>query len=99
MGDPDTLAQLGTEVGVDASLDELLLDGGPIDEAVEDDVRRAEQLGVRGVPFFIVGRLAVPGAVSVDCMVTLLAEHASVLPATTTGLDEPCGLDDPGCGS
>lgn len=99
VGDPDTLAQLGREVGVDASLGELLLDAGPIDETVEDDVRRAEQLGVRSVPFFIVGRLALPGAVSVDCLVTLLAEHALELPATTPGLDGARGLDSPGCGS
>ncbi len=98
VGDPDTLAQLATEVGVDARLDELVLAGGPVDQAVEEDVRRAQQLGVRSVPFTIVGQVAAPGALSVDSLVTLLSEHTLVLPATSAP-GEACRLDDPACGS
>ncbi|MDR8394362.1 DsbA family oxidoreductase [Aliifodinibius sp. S!AR15-10] len=60
---PETLKQIGLEIGLDASdLDELLA-GDDFADAVRADEKEAQKIGIRGVPFFVLNRkYAVSGA-------------------------------------
>lgn len=64
LGDPAVLRRLGEEAGLPAELaGALLADEGQLADEVDADLHQARQLGVRGVPFFVVGgRLAFSGA-------------------------------------
>ncbi|AUD05849.1 DsbA family oxidoreductase [Spirosoma pollinicola] len=61
--DHDTLVELGTEIGLDATVIQQMLAGTEFTEAVHGDVYEAQQVGARGVPFFVLNRrYAVSGA-------------------------------------
>lgn len=54
MSDPDALARLGAEAGLDPDEVRAALDSEAYGEAVDRDITRAQMLGVTGVPFFLV---------------------------------------------
>jgi len=55
IGRRETLLRLAVEVGLKRSeVEQLLQDGDAFAEAVRSDERRARQLGIRGVPFFLI---------------------------------------------
>jgi predicted DsbA family dithiol-disulfide isomerase len=56
IGDPDTLVQLAGDVGVDPDRAREVLDGDEFADGVRDDEREAAQLGISGVPFFVIDR-------------------------------------------
>ncbi|MEQ8833094.1 MAG: DsbA family oxidoreductase [Miltoncostaeaceae bacterium] len=57
------LAALGAEAGLDADALVAALEGGAHEAAVDADLARAAQIGVRGVPFAVVdGRYGISGA-------------------------------------
>lgn len=89
--DPAVLAECGADVGLEAAeIDEVLASDAYSDE-VRDDERRAAELGVTGVPFFVVGeRHGVPGAQPPEVMRQVL-ERA----ATEVCGPEGCRLPDP----
>lgn len=61
--DHDTLAELGTEIGLDKTEIEQMLQTDAFTEAVDRDIYESRQIGVRGVPFFVINRkYAVSGA-------------------------------------
>lgn len=61
--DHATLLELGTEIGLDPTAVQQLLDSNQFAEAVSRDVYEAQQVGARGVPFFVLNRrYAVSGA-------------------------------------
>jgi predicted DsbA family dithiol-disulfide isomerase len=61
--DVETLAQIGTEIGVDAVLVKNTLESDEYADAVRNDIQEAINLGLRGVPFFVFDRkYAVSGA-------------------------------------
>jgi predicted DsbA family dithiol-disulfide isomerase len=61
--DHDTLIQLGLEIGLDPALLEVALHNGSYAEEVRSDIYEAQQVGVRGVPFFVIDRkYAISGA-------------------------------------
>jgi predicted DsbA family dithiol-disulfide isomerase len=63
IGDPETLATLGAEVGLDASEIRQALAGDRYAEAVKAEAREAGELGADGVPFYVFGRAyAISGA-------------------------------------
>ncbi|WP_310398131.1 DsbA family oxidoreductase [Hymenobacter sp.] len=63
VGDPDTLAKLAAEVGLDAAEARAALTAGTYAEAVRHDEYQARQINVRGVPFFVFeDKYAVSGA-------------------------------------
>jgi predicted DsbA family dithiol-disulfide isomerase len=63
IGDIDVLAEAGASVGMDRALITELLNGDADKEAVEQQIRNAQAMGVSGVPCFIFGRkYAVMGA-------------------------------------
>ena len=65
--DLDTLKQLGTQVGLDANgVEEVYLSSAFTEEVIED-IQRAQQIGVQGVPFFVLNeQFALSGAQPTD---------------------------------
>ena len=63
MDDKNTLMDIGTEIGLDANEIEKILDSEMYCDAVIEDIKEAEAIGVQGVPFFVFDRkYAVSGA-------------------------------------
>jgi predicted DsbA family dithiol-disulfide isomerase len=61
--DHNTLLELGTEIGLEPTAIQQMLDSELFTEAVHQDIYEAQQVGVRGVPFFVLDRrYAVSGA-------------------------------------
>ncbi|GGK76381.1 DsbA family protein [Rufibacter glacialis] len=63
LGDLDTLVQLGQEVGLDGEEIRQALQADTYAQDVQHDIYQAQQVGVRGVPFFVFNdKYAVSGA-------------------------------------
>ncbi|MFA6438874.1 MAG: DsbA family oxidoreductase [Bacteriovoracaceae bacterium] len=61
--DLNTLVQIAVECGLDASETRTVLSGNDFTDAVKLDIYEAQQVGVRGVPFFVFNnKYAVSGA-------------------------------------
>ncbi len=56
IGRPDVLKRLAAEVGLDQAKVEEVLAGRQFEDAVEADIYEAQQIGVRGVPFFVINK-------------------------------------------
>jgi predicted DsbA family dithiol-disulfide isomerase len=97
VADPQTLLRLGTEVGVPQDEAEAMLAGDRFADAVRDDERTAQQLGISAVPTFVVDRsLGVSGAHPSEQLLALLREGwASRRPVNVVSGGETCGPD--GC--
>ena len=54
MDDTDTLIQLGEEIGLDPAEVKAMLTSDQFDDKVRQEVFEAQQLGVKGVPFFVI---------------------------------------------
>jgi predicted DsbA family dithiol-disulfide isomerase len=73
IGDPETLLRLATDVGLDPSECSDILAGDRYADEVRDDEREALELGVTGVPFFVVdGKFGIPGAQDADTILDVL---------------------------
>lgn len=73
LGDTQNLIQLSKEIGLDTEKVSLMLNSETYIETVKNDEYEAQQLGVRGVPFFLIGeKIALPGAVSPDGMLSAI---------------------------
>ncbi|WP_193570870.1 DsbA family oxidoreductase [Diaminobutyricibacter tongyongensis] len=53
VGDHDVLVGLAEEIGLDSAAARKALQSGEFADAVEADIRQARQLGITGVPFFV----------------------------------------------
>jgi predicted DsbA family dithiol-disulfide isomerase len=63
IADKETLIQLGQELGMDAGQLKSAFETNAFADEVEADVEEAQQLGIRGVPFFVFNRkYAISGA-------------------------------------
>jgi predicted DsbA family dithiol-disulfide isomerase len=75
IGDRDTLARLGTEAGLPADEVAELLDGDRHADTVRADEDTATRLGIRGVPFFVLGRrYGLSGAQPADVILQALQQ-------------------------
>jgi len=73
VSDPDDLAGLAAEVGLDAARVAEVLSSDEFAFEVRADEDRAVELGSTGVPFFVLdGRFAIPGAQPPDVLLRLL---------------------------
>lgn len=64
--DTDTLAELGTAIGLDAEEIKQTLAANAYADAVKHDIAEAQYLGIQGVPFFVMnGKYGVSGAQAV----------------------------------
>jgi len=98
VSDAATLARLGAEVGLEASEVRAVLASDRYADQVRQDEISARQLGVNGVPFFVIGgRYAVSGAQPARALLEVLekawAESKDDAPAVSEG--DACGPD--GC--
>jgi predicted DsbA family dithiol-disulfide isomerase len=84
IGLPEELAPLAVSAGLDASEVDAVLAGDAYADAVRADEERALEVGITGVPFFVVdGRFAIPGAQDSETMLSIL-ERARAKRAATT---------------
>ncbi len=73
IGEQETLLRLGTEVGLDAAACAEILVGDRYSSDVRSDESEALDLGVTGVPFFVVdGKFGIPGAQDVETFLSVL---------------------------
>jgi predicted DsbA family dithiol-disulfide isomerase len=73
IGEPDTLVRLAAEVGLDPTECAQILAGDRYGAEVRADEREALELGVTGVPFFVVdGKFGIPGAQDADTILDVL---------------------------
>ncbi len=56
IGKHETLVQVAEEIGLETAAVEKMLAGDDFKEEVRKDEREAQQLGIRGVPFFVLNR-------------------------------------------
>lgn len=72
---PETLARLAAEVGLDADDVTAALADGRHADAVAADIAQARQIGVTGVPFYVVdGRYGVSGAQAPEVFTQILQQ-------------------------
>ncbi len=97
MGDHEALVRLAEEIGLDAEAAQAVLSSDDFAQHVRDDEALAAEIGVRGVPFFVLDkRLAVsgaqPGEVLLEAMKKALEEQ---VPQIVADEGDACGPD--GC--
>jgi predicted DsbA family dithiol-disulfide isomerase len=81
--DAGSLVDLAAEAGLDRDAAAATLDGNRYAAAVREDIEMARQLGVTGVPFFVIGdRFGISGAQAPDTFLDVLqrvaGDHQSV---------------------
>ncbi len=94
--DKQTLVQLGTSIGLKANDIEEVLNSDKYAEEVENDIAEAQQVGVRGVPFFVINRkFAVSGAQPSDVFLGALnkAWNESTDLKNPTSNENSCSVD------
>jgi predicted DsbA family dithiol-disulfide isomerase len=73
LSDPEVLADVAVAAGLDALRVRAVLGGSAYGQAVRADEATAEEMGVTGVPFFLInGAWPIPGAQDVETMLILL---------------------------
>jgi predicted DsbA family dithiol-disulfide isomerase len=78
VGHAEDLAALGEDVGLDGAELRAALAAGTYERAVAEDLALAGELGINGVPFYILdGRFAVSGAQSSDFFLMALQKAAT----------------------
>ena len=100
VSDHAVLAEVGTSSGLDAARVAEVLASDEFADAVRADQREAAELGVRGVPFFVIdGRLGVSGAQASETFGRALAQAWAtshpVTDLTSQTAGDSCGVD--GC--
>lgn len=81
ISDPDTLADLAAEVGLDREGAHAVVVGDAYTAEVEADIAQARQIGISGVPFFVFNqRLALSGAQPVEAFRQALQQAAEEAP-------------------
>jgi predicted DsbA family dithiol-disulfide isomerase len=76
--DPDVVAKLGEEAGLDPEDVHQVLDSDDYTADVREDEEQARQIGINGVPFFVLdGRLGVSGAQSTEVFSEALRRAAA----------------------
>ncbi|WP_404288954.1 DsbA family protein [Glutamicibacter arilaitensis] len=80
-GERQVLAQLAAEVGLDEAAVQGTLDSQTYTEEVNADIEQARQLGISGVPFFVIdGKYGISGAQPAEAFANALAQaHAGAV--------------------
>lgn len=93
LGDPEALVPLATQVGLPEAEVRAVLAGDRYAAEVRADEQLASELGITGVPFFVLGgRLGVSGAQPADVLLAALER------AWSERADAPRAADAPACG-
>ncbi len=72
LGDHEVLVRLGAEVGLDAEAVREMLASGAFSAEVRGDEAQAQEYGISGVPFFVLGRYGVSGAQPAEVLLKAL---------------------------
>jgi predicted DsbA family dithiol-disulfide isomerase len=73
IGDRDSLVDLAVEIGIDRERARAVLDTGEFEDEVRAEEREASELGITGVPFFVINRrYGVSGAQPPEVMLEAL---------------------------
>ena len=97
IGEPEVLARLSAEAGLDAAEVRAVLGSDAHAEAVRADEDEAHALGIRGVPFFVVGgALRVSGAQPAEVLHEALVRASRASPVEPAPEGAACGPG--GCG-
>ena len=96
LGDPEELVKVGVEAGLDeVAVRAVVADPVQYRDAVRADEARARELGIRGVPFFVVdGKYGISGAQPADTLLGALTRAWSERPVEVQRGDV---CDDDGC--
>lgn len=104
--DAETLTAMAVEVGLNADEVKTMLNSNQYADAVQADMAESQQLGVRGVPFFVFDRkYAVSGAQDPSAFLETLkksfSEWREANPKVALQVTEGpnCSVDKPLCGS
>ncbi|MEO6287151.1 MAG: DsbA family oxidoreductase [Dyadobacter sp.] len=96
----DTLVELGVEIGLDTHELRKVLEGTLFSDEVRKDIYEAQQVGARGVPFFVLDRkYAVSGAQQPETFLGALEQSftewqkANPEPLVTFGEGDVCTTD------
>jgi predicted DsbA family dithiol-disulfide isomerase len=98
MADAETLVRLAAEAGLDREDVRATLGSGAYAVAVREDEKQAAEIGIRGVPFFVIGgKYAVSGAQPAELLLGAIttAWNEAVAPPAIFAEGEVCGPD--GC--
>jgi predicted DsbA family dithiol-disulfide isomerase len=97
--DHATLLELGTDIGLDAAEVSAMLVSDQYGQAVDQDLYEARQIGVRGVPFFVLNhKYAVSGAQQPETFLSALQTAWSELPLNViSDNDGPACAPDGSC--
>lgn len=101
IADHNTLVQLAAAIGLDEEAVKKVLTNNDYADAVERDVYEAQQIGVRGVPYFVLNdRYAVSGAQATETFLGALnkawGEWEKERPALhdlSTNVELGCNID------
>jgi predicted DsbA family dithiol-disulfide isomerase len=95
VGEPEVLARLATDVGLDESAVREVLDSDAFAAEVRQDEQEARRLGISGVPFFVIDRTyGISGAQPSELMLSTLNQAwMDSHPLTMV----PVGGDDASC--
>jgi predicted DsbA family dithiol-disulfide isomerase len=99
IGEPDVLVGLATDVGLDAREARDVLDSGAYSAEVRHDEAEARQIGITGVPFFVIDRAyGISGAQPSELILATLGKawddaHPLQLVAPSGGDDVSCTDD------
>ncbi|MFN3996360.1 DsbA family protein [Algoriphagus sp.] len=96
-----TLISLGKEIGLEEEKIKAMLESDQFDEVVDQDIYESRQIGVKGVPFFVLDRkFGISGAQPDEVFVQTLqkawtefAKNNSVLDMAGNAEGESCDLD------
>ena len=96
IGDPETLVALGSEAGLDAAEVRAVLESRMYEDEVRADESTARELGISGVPFFVIGgRYGISGAQPAATLLAALerawAETKGEAPVTECAVCGPEG--------
>ncbi|WP_067929361.1 DsbA family oxidoreductase [Alicyclobacillus shizuokensis] len=102
IGDRLVLVQIASEAGLDAEETRSMLEEGGCSERVRADEAEAQQLGIHGVPFFVVNRRyaisgAQPIALFVDTLQKAWEEEQKNKPRLVLVGDDSQDADSPAC--
>lgn len=98
IGSPEALVRLASETGLDPELARATLAGDSHAADVRADERQAAELGIHGVPFFVLAsRYAVSGAQPADLLLQALTKAWSDLPRPIETLSEGAACGPDGC--
>ncbi|RBP08054.1 DsbA family oxidoreductase [Rossellomorea aquimaris] len=101
IGDKETLVRLAEQAGLDAEESQAVLEGDEFTQDVRADEEEARQIGVQGVPFFVINRkYAISGAQPSDVFLSSIQkvweeenQTDSLQPLGTDGM----ACDENGC--